>query len=178
MFDWDDDFDELVKGDGSPTPAVEYSPPPVEAAPAQPASGDQRSGLLRWLVPVLVVAGLGFGAYFPEKFGFGTPAVQSSNLFAAIPMISAPQTAVVTLRAYTDTQHRNFVSGLKRFSDMDLLTYAATTQTDLDRAGLLMTPLLQDALTLTQLEIERRNLTAPIVVRSVQDVLIQVPLQG
>jgi hypothetical protein len=178
MFNWDDDFDDLVKGDGSAKPAVEYSPPPREVPQPQAATGSIRAALARWFAPALVVAGLAAGVTFPEKFGFGGPSVQSASIFSAVHVPFAPQPESVVLRAYSDAQHRNFVSGLKRFSDADLLAYAAVTKSDLDRAGSVMLPLLQDALTLTQMEIERRNLTAPSVVQSVQDVLIQVPLQG
>jgi hypothetical protein len=178
MFDWDEDFDDLVKGKGPAKPAVEYSPPPVDVAPAQPVTGSLRVMLARWFAPVLVVAGLAAGVTFPEKLGFGSNSVQTASLFASFPVQSAPQSATVSLRAYTDAQQRNFVFGLKRFSDPELIAYATTTQLDLERAGAVMTPLLQDALTLTQAEIERRNLVAPNVVRSVQDVLIQTPLRG
>lgn len=178
MFDWDDDFEDLIKGDGPTKPAIEYSPPPQDVPTASPEKGSLWVALSRWVAPALVVTALAAGVTFPEKFGFGGQSVQTAQLFAPFPIMPTPETATVTLRAYSDAQQRSFLSGLKQFSDADLLSYATIIQADLDRAGVVMAPLLQDALTLTQMEIKRRNLVAPTVVRAVQDVLIQVPLQG
>lgn len=178
MFDWDKDYDDLVKGDAVASGADENAPVPAHAPRADAAPTSLRVTMARWFAPVLVVAGLGAGVTFPEQFGLGEKPVQTAALFAPFPAQSVSSASQVTLRAYSDAQHRNFVFGLKRFTDADLLAYAAVTQTDLDRAGSVLAPLMQDALTLTQLEIERRNLVQPNVVRSVQDVVIQTPLQG
>lgn len=181
MFDWDKDYDDLVKGDAVASDADNKSPVPLSVAHSDKEPSATRATLARWFAPALVVAGLAAGVTFPEQFGLGEKPVQTAALFAPFPSSSATSTSSapqVTLRAYSDAQHRNFVFGLKRFTDADLLVYAAVTQADLDRAGSVLAPLLQDALTLTQLEIERRNLVLPNAVRSVQDVVIQTPLQG
>jgi hypothetical protein len=115
---------------------------------------------------------------FPDLLGMGRQTVQTASLFPNSMADLTPIAHTVTLMAYSPAQSRTFVNGLARFSDADLLVYARTTQTDLDRAGHLMGPLLQDALTLTWAEIARRNLTADATIQSVEDIRILAPLQG
>jgi hypothetical protein len=177
-FDWDDDFDDLVNGKGPVKPAVQYSPPPDEVAPMSAAAGSLRALVARWIAPAFVVLALAAGVSFPEKFGLGGKTLQTASLFAPLSLQTEQPTAEIALLAYSAAQHRNFVTGLKLFSDADLLSYAAVTQVDLGRASPVLAPLLQDALTLTRQEIGRRNLTPPSPAHSVQDVLIQTPLQG
>lgn len=175
-FDWDEDYDDLVTG-RTPT-AVENSLAPLTAKQAAPASTSLRATVSRWFAPALVVAALAAGVVFPEAFGFRKQSVQTASLFAPVATSPVAPEGEVTLRVYSEVQQRNFVFGLKRFSDVDLLNYATVTRTDLERAGRVMASFLEDALTLTQIEIERRNLSTPSPLRSVRDVLIQVPLQG
>ena len=184
-FNWDEDFEDLVRDDApKPAPVAHVRPAgddyilvaPVHSDIA--ATGGLRAGLARWFAPALVVAGLAGAVAFPDMVGLGRQTVQTASLFPTALTDAAPIAPTVTLVAYSPAQSRSFVAGLARFSDADLLAYARTTQTDLARAGHLLGPLMQDALTLTRAEIARRNLSAEPVMRAVEDVRINAPLQG
>ena len=183
-FDWDSDVDDLLN-DGSTAQDTEYSyEPPAPVAPvAAPRGTGLRVMLAKWTAPALVVVALAGGVAFPEKFGFGKSEVQTAALFVPFttdaPVVNTVTAAPdVVLLVYTDTQSRNFRTGLRRFSDADLLAYAQVTQVDLERAGPMMRPRMQDALSLITAEAQRRNLTIAPVLRSVEDVQIQLPLRG
>lgn len=174
--DWDDEFDDLVQRNARPRHELEYCfDPQAEADYAEAMKGVDGS-VIRWVAPALVAVGIVAGVSFPEKFGIGNQPVQTAAFFVGVPAQPEPVSTASTLRAYNDAQERNFTAGLKRMSNADLLSYAAVAQTDRDRAGSVIAPYMEDALTLTQNEIARRNLVAPTRARIVDEVLIPAPL--
>lgn len=193
VFDWDeywnDYYEDLAQEAVPAEAAFDYDPPPRDNIAAKQrrstpqrdvrandtSKGKLRETVLQWLTPVLVVAAFAVVITLPEKFGIAGPSLQSAQLFVALPTSPAPEVESVNLRAYSERQQRMFVTGLKRLSDADLLSYAASTQTDLDRADPVMASLLEDAMTLTRMEIDRRNLNWPRAVRTVEEVLIPLP---
>lgn len=187
-FDWDQDFDDLVKDGAIPDEALYTYEPVAPVAPPAPPATAQSSGMIRgmlgkFVLPACMVVALGFGVAFPEKIGLVRSQVQTASLFVPfstdlLPGADTAEHEAVNLLVYTAAQKRNFNAGLRRFSDADLLIYARVTQDDLDRAGPMLRPMLQDALALTQGELKRRNLSVVPVLRAVEDVHIQLPLRG
>ncbi len=186
---WDDFYEDLAQDSGVTESVYEYDPLPKEhkrpvqvraaaesgkiAEPAQ--SGSLRESILQWATPVMVVAGLAVSATLPKMLGFADPPLKSTDLFVALPAVPEPAMDVIPLRTYSDRQQRMFVSGLQQLSDADLISYAATNKADLARADPLMATLLEDAMTLTNIELKRRNLDTPTVPRIIQEVLIPLP---
>ena len=193
VFDWDQYWDEYCDDLGQKAdPAVlefEYDPPKRDnvaainlkpkaqrqPAPVQGAASGMGANVLRWTLPAVVAAAFAAGIIAPEKLGLRSNAVQDAQIFALLPIAANSDEEPVQLQVYSDEQHRHFVAGLKRLSDADLLSYAARAQIDMDHAGPMLKAHTEDALTLTRLELDRRNLTAPRVERATPQVLIPIP---
>lgn len=117
----------------------------------------------RWAAPAMVIAGLALASQSVFRLdlvpGATERAVASAGGFRAALFRDPLHDMPAGLQAYEADQYANFVRGIVRFSDSDLLEYAATTARDLRGIGGPMTPFLMDVLWLTNREIERRSLS-------------------
>lgn len=154
-FDWDADYDHLVRQ------RVVSSPRLRPAA----AGRVRRWRPLSALAGFLAVAALALGAAAltpPE----GRPAAMAA--LAAWPaqvlgLARGPAAEAIPagLLAYDDTQYGHFRRGIARFSDADLLEYVRSTER-LMTGGSPLAPFARDALYLAQAEIDRRGLRRPV----------------
>lgn len=138
----------------------------AKATMHSPQSGYLRSFAARWLAPLAVIAGIALAgqSVFRLDAMFGAQNVASASvggLRGAFPALFQ-DTMPTDLVAYDESQYRNFSQGIARFSNADLLEYAATTARDLRGIEDPMTPFLLDVLLLTHREIDRRGLTRPV----------------
>lgn len=145
MFDWDEDYEELVK----PRPDQEAS----RARQAPTAGQTHRFGLVVLCLIAVICAG-----YFGQYVWRGTSA------FTAGPVTGAPESSTELhiapechLQALDSTQALRFQTGLRGFSDSHLLGYARHARSDHDAASEFMRPYLADAETLIGLELARRG---------------------
>lgn len=163
---WTDVQDEVATETSAPTLAESVSADPIRSAdPVK--TGYLRAFATRWLAPLAVIAGIALAGQsvfrLDMAFSNNDAAIASiGGLRAALsgeaPVEEMPQGLIV----YGEEQYLNFRRGIVRFSDSDLLEYAATTARDMGAPGDLMTPFLLDALFLTYYEIERRGLSRPL----------------
>lgn len=141
MFDWDQDCDTVTSA-----PAT---------APVASASADQgrlRRGLMALGVPLGVVAAL-----------FIAPASPNAALAGfALSRLSPEPAMPAGLLSYDRDRYDNFRSGIARFSDSEVLAYAAATRRDQANPRLIFADWDRDALHLTELEITRRGLQLPV----------------
>lgn len=155
MFDWDKDQDDILE-----RTAIEM---PAETAEE---SGYLRATLSRWLAPAAVICGIALAGH--SVFRVDLPFLGAEYASASVgglraTLFRAPENEMPSdLIVYGADQYENFMQGIVRFSDTDLLQYAATTERDLQQIQTTMTPYMLDALLLTQREIERRGLSRPM----------------
>ncbi|MFN4058034.1 MAG: hypothetical protein ACK4HW_07620 [Roseinatronobacter sp.] len=172
-FNWDNDYEDLVK-----ERHLRVLPPEGERDSATNSDTPSRNIFSRLFFPTVLCAALA-GAYFalgPQIFGART-GVQTAGLLPIL-SASAPAESLPALHAYSDSQSRNFLLGLARFSDADLLRYAETTRRDLIRAGTMLAPFMRDALALTEHELTRRALPMPPAFGMLDEVRVEHKLRG
>ena len=183
MFEWDAYWDE-DDTDGKAQhrvsePVYDYDPPSAAQAehaletagrrrPSSPAASGWRTGIVAWGTPVLVLGAFLVATTLPQSLGLDGVKIQSSDLIGLSPRQAEPVKEQVQLLAYSDRQQEMFSTGLRRLGDAELLAYARRAQDDLLHADAAMSLPLQDALTLTRLEVERRKLTFPAAPARVQ----------
>lgn len=178
VFEWDAYWDEAESDEKSARcvsdPIYDYDPPSAAQversretvgghAQAASAANTWQKGIMEWGTPVLVVGALLAATTLPKSLGMDGVKIQSSDLIGLSPRQAERATAQVQLLVYSERQQEMFSSGLRRLGDTELLAYARRTQEDLLRANAEMSAHLQDALTLTRLEVERRKLTFPAI---------------
>lgn len=161
MFDWDKHYDDVVAS------------APIAVAPVarQPEPG---SRLTRWAGGVKALAGrwamAGAVALCLGAAGFGAllvPPEAPGRWYSAALGWSAARlgfddpTMPAELLAYDQAQYDNFRRGITRFSNAELLDFLRVTQRELNGRNV-MAAYTQDALFLTQREIDRRGLTRPV----------------
>lgn len=145
MFDWDQDFDDVIK----------TRPIPVAVPAVQPGSGRIRRALLTFGMPLAVVAAL-WGANHSTPGG-PMVAVSAVGLMSFLSPVSMPD----GLLTYDQSHFDNFRAGIARFSDAELLAYAVATQRDHAESRLADRDWAHDMLILTRQEIDRRGLVQP-----------------
>jgi len=155
MFDWDSDQDQILEKTDVTKPAEPDS-----------RGGYWRATATRWLAPAAVILGIALAGQ--SVFRLNLPFVDAEYATASVGGLRAalirgsdgamPDDLIV----YGADQYQNFMAGIVRFSNTDLLEYAATTARDLQRIDTAMTPYMLDALALTYREIENRGLSRPI----------------
>lgn len=169
-FDWDDDYEDLVK-----ERKLRVLPPEGIAEQAdKPVSGT----MSRFLLPAVLCAAL-VGAYAvlgPQLSG-SRAGLQTAGLLPMLPT-SAPVMPMPALQVYSDMQSRSFLNGLARFSDAELLVYAETTRRDLTRAGTMLAPYMRDALALAEHELTRRAVPVAPAYGQLESVRIDQKLRG
>lgn len=144
MFDWDQDFDEVV---------TRHSLPGVQAAhPVAQPTGRIRRALLALGVPAIAMAALLAAPSFAPADTRATFAAFGFSRLAMDP--GMPE----GLLSYDQAQYDNFRHGIARFSDSELLAFAAATRRDQANPRLTPADWDLDALRLTDLEIVRRGL--------------------
>lgn len=157
MFDWDRDVDTLV----APSACPLYTAVPACVRRSRPVA---RAACVVLGIAGLVMLGESVFHFAPAAGGMSPARAATGGLRAAF------QPAVVDqmpedLLVYEPYQYENFMRGIVKFSDLELLAYVATTMRDLSqepgaRRGP-MEPYLMDVLMLTNREIERRGLPLP-----------------
>lgn len=152
MFDWDKDFEAVVTRTAL-----------LDQPAAAGRNRTRRPRILRWLVPIVVVVGAVFAV---GSLAFNGPWVSANasvnpsfgDLRAAF--LQPPESQMPDgLIIYDSAQYTNFMRGIIKFSDSDLLQFAATTSRHSGSVLDPMTPYLTDVLFLTNREISRRHLT-------------------
>lgn len=144
MFDWDQDFDDVTSSRRLPQAAA-----PVVAAPRR---GHIRRALITLGLPVVVVVAL-FAApsFAPASSGAALGGFGLSRLTLDAGMPDG-------LLSYDQTQYDNFCRGIVRFSNSELLAFAAATRRDQANARRVIASWDRDALRLADREIARRGL--------------------
>ena len=155
MFDWDSDQHENP----------ERSAADVSGQPGT-KSGYWRVMASRWLAPVAVVLGIALAAQSVFRINLpfdGTRYTKASVGGLRAALVRGSESEMPDdLIVYDAEQYQNFMTGIVRFNDTDLLQYAATTARDLQQIETVMAPYMLDALSLIHREIERRGLSRPI----------------
>ncbi len=143
MFDWDRDYDGLIAA--APT----NEPAPVAAAPRRK----------RMAFSMMILAG--FLVLCSAVYVVSETVIFRSVLAQPDPLTILPfggDGVIIDLLAMNDEQRNSFLTDLQKFSNADLLLYAATTRSDLEAAPEFMRPYLADALALIEHEMLRRGL--------------------
>lgn len=145
MFDWDEDYEELVKPwSGQLTPC---------ATRTRTAGQTFRFGLIVLCLISLICAGYIGQSVWRDSSPF-TAGSATGGLGLSPEQQVAPE---FHLQALDSTQALRFQTGLRGFSDSHLLGYARHTRRDHDAASEFMRPYLADAETLIGLELVRRG---------------------
>ncbi|MCA0203747.1 hypothetical protein [Pararhodobacter sp.] len=160
MFDWDKHYDDVVA-----TAPVMVTP----VAQPEPGSrwtrwaGGARAFAGRWAMAgavALCLGAAGFGALMVPP---GAPGrwYSAAMGWSAVRLGLDDPTMPAELLAYDQAQYDNFRRGIARFSDAELLDFLRVTQRELNGRNV-MAAYTQDALFLTQREIDRRGLIRPL----------------
>lgn len=145
MFDWDQDCDNVTS-----------APATAPVASASPDRGRLRRGLMSLGVPLVVVAALFIAP------GFAPASPNAALAGFALSRLSPEPAMPAGLLSYDRDRYDNFRSGIARFSDSEVLAYAAATRRDQANPRLIFADWDRDALHLTELEITRRGLQVPV----------------
>ncbi len=153
MFDWDEDYSDLV----GEAPAPADTRVPVPAPAAAPAPSWLRTHLPGVALAALFAAGL---AYEKADLGALRGAVGLGPVGLIGAQASGPASAAdgPALQVYDPAQAQLFTAGLARIGPDDLRAYAARTRADLRHAVPEMALFHADALTLLQHEMDRRGI--------------------
>lgn len=155
MFDWDRDQESIMT-----------SPMITHAAPIVAQSGGIRTVATRWLAPVAVVFGLALAGQSVFQLDLApsgaTASFAASGGLRAALFQAVEDVMPAELLIYEEAQYAGFMRGIARYTDAELLEYAAATARDLTLNDTLMTPYLLDALWLINRQIERRGLSRPM----------------
>lgn len=157
MFDWDDDFDDLVR------------PRAIKVYPAEVGPDDSPSPLWRWLAGGVLMAGIAYSVSAVYQRGFSAQAARAMDALAAMRATGGPVAPPVPevalppeLLIYGQTQFEVFARGITQFANNDLLAYAGSTSFALSDRADPMTPYHLDALFLIYREMDRRALSRPM----------------
>ena len=143
MFDWDKDYDGLVR---SGSVDAEHHMADARVARRFPKKMP--------LAAAAICAGFACHA-------LATKALDSSDLpqMRFLDPVTFSQADFPGKLQVFDNSHRDrFQNGLRAFSQPDLARYASTTRTDLEMAAIFMQPYLADALALIEHELARRGI--------------------
>lgn len=163
MFDWDQDYSELVEGPKKKDEAAECcSKPSHSAVPVDDASSDSGNGpgfLRRNLVPLLLSAVFLTGVVF-EKTDIRQGVAMASVTDGALAFVVPPTTESslpAGLLAYDEGEYRRFMAGLRGMNIADLHALAHAKRADLLLAHEGLAVYYRDALLLLDEEIARRG---------------------
>ena len=166
MFNWDADYDDLVKDRAVLIAATADLQP--EAAGAAPSLRERAASLVshlqgfagKWAMAgavALMLGALGTTAAFVPRAGGDVSLASFTDWSLGILGLAEPMPE--GLLAYEQPQFDNFRRGIARFSDAELIDYLRAAQRDLD-AGSPTADFTRDALFLAHREVERRGLPA------------------
>ena len=148
MFDWDLDYDCIVKRQGAGTFL------------AEPATrSDRKSGLRLFIAAFAILLTVVTAAFMYPNLAQGVIDVVSTSSVSSAAFTETTMPA--GLLAYDQQQYDRARRGLARFSDDELLDFAGATQATLD-GGNPMGAYTHDVLFVTWREIERRGLLPPV----------------
>ena len=161
MFDWDQDIDDLT--------AQRSVARPVAPVAAPPGRGRIRRALVTLGLPLVVVGAL-----------FAAPGLAPARSDPAMASFGLSRLSMDTalpdgLLSYDQAQYDNFRRGIQRFSDSELLAFAAATRRDQANPRLTLASWDLDALRLADLEIARRGLVARAPVATLRPVSTLTP---
>lgn len=154
-FDWDRDYDDLVQ-EWTEAPCVEET---EVSAPA--ASTAKTSSIFKWValsLPAIVALSGALYLAAGRLSGGAEPVAVSIAVFDSLPQRSAAIAMPANLEVYDRTAFDRFVTGLARVSNNDLVIFANSIRRDVGDGNGTMAPYQRDALTLAQLEMNRRGL--------------------
>lgn len=171
MFDWDRDYEDVVRKNKIRRSTIPDADAPVESR------WYWRGLMTRIVLPVVALVMLGTAGYVAQHLAGSATA--TSRISAAVfnPSLARPSSIAMpaNLVVYDQAGFDRFVASMARINDGDLVQYALNTQRDLGGGDGVMSPYLRDVLTLTHLEMERRGLAQPVTA-SAEPALVTVPL--